>query len=80
MEDELQRQVGRRVRAHRHGLGISQARFGEQLGFSPAYVGIIERGEHNLGLQTVARLAGQLGLTTDDLLCSSALGQRASQG
>lgn len=68
MEGDLQRLVGRRLRAHRHGLGVSQEKLADDLGVHRTYVGILERGEHNLSLQTVERLAEQLGLEPRDLL------------
>ena len=57
MEGDLQRVVGRNLRARRQALGISQEAFAEVLGFHRTYVGGLERGERNLSLKKVERLA-----------------------
>lgn len=68
MEGDLQRALGRRVRAHRQNLGISQEMLAEHLGVHRTYVGSVERGERNLALQTVERLAEGLGVDPGALL------------
>jgi transcriptional regulator with XRE-family HTH domain len=68
MEGELQRQLGANLRSHRRRLGLSQEAFAEHLGIHRTYVGGLERGERNVTLRTVERLADQLGLSPDDLL------------
>lgn len=68
MEGDMQRELGRRVRAHRQALRLSQEKLAERVGKSRAYVGQIERGECNLSLRSVEWLAGELGLEPMDLL------------
>lgn len=58
MEGDLQRTVGRNLRAYRKARGLSQEAFAEQLGFHRTYMGGIERGERNLTLKSVERIAG----------------------
>lgn len=60
MEGKLQRSLGNNLRAYREARGISQERFAEMLGFHRTYLGGIERGERNLSLKSVERLAAQL--------------------
>jgi len=60
MEGDLQRNVGRNLRAHRERQGLSQEAFAEVLGVHRTYMGAIERGERNLTLQSVERIAKQL--------------------
>jgi transcriptional regulator with XRE-family HTH domain len=62
MEGDLQRIVGRNLRAYREARGLSQEAFAEQLGFHRTYVGGIERGERNLTLKNVERIAGLIEL------------------
>lgn len=57
MEGELQRLVGRNVRAIRQARGLSQEQFADAIGVHRTYVGGIERGERNLTLQSVEHLA-----------------------
>jgi transcriptional regulator with XRE-family HTH domain len=60
MEGDLQRTIGANLRAHRLGLGLSQEAFAELLGIHRTYMGGIERGERNLTLRTVERIAEQI--------------------
>ena len=68
MEGDLQRNVGRKVRKIRDGRGLSQEVFAEELGVHRTYLGGLERGERNLTLRTVERLADQLGVDALELL------------
>jgi transcriptional regulator with XRE-family HTH domain len=68
MEGDLQRALGANVRRHREALGVSQEAFGDLLGRHRTYVGAIERGERNLSLRTVERLAEALGVPARRLL------------
>jgi transcriptional regulator with XRE-family HTH domain len=68
MEGQLQQAVGRNVRRWRERRGLSQEALADQLGLHRTYVGGIERGERNLSLKSVERLAEQLGVRPLDLL------------
>jgi transcriptional regulator with XRE-family HTH domain len=60
MEGDLQRIFGRNLRAYRQARGLSQEAFAEILEVHRTYMGGVERGERNLTLQTVERLAKQI--------------------
>jgi transcriptional regulator with XRE-family HTH domain len=60
MEGDLQRNVGRNLRAYRLARGMSQETFAEVLGVHRTYMGSVERGERNLTLRSVERLAAQI--------------------
>lgn len=62
MEGDLQRTVGRNLRAVRLERGFSQEAFAVELGVHRTYMGAIERGERNLTLQSVERIAKRLDL------------------
>jgi transcriptional regulator with XRE-family HTH domain len=62
MEGDLQRTVGRNLRAHREDKGLSQEAFADELSVHRTYMGGIERGERNLTLKSLERIAGQLDL------------------
>lgn len=68
MEGELQRVVGENLRRHRLRLGLSQEAFAEKLGVHRTYMGGVERGERNLTLQTVEKLAETVNVPPLDLL------------
>jgi transcriptional regulator with XRE-family HTH domain len=61
-EGELQRTVGRNLRAYREAKGLSQESFADLLGYHRTYVGGLERGERNLTLKSVERIADRVGL------------------
>lgn len=60
--------LGDRVREERVRAGLSQEAFGEQLGVHRTYLAAIERGERNLTLLRLVRLADALGLDPGDLV------------
>jgi transcriptional regulator with XRE-family HTH domain len=60
MEGDLQHVVGANLRRLRREMGYSQESFGEHVGWHRTFVGAVERGERNLTLRTVERLAQQL--------------------
>jgi len=70
VEGDLQREVGRNLRRHREARGLSQEAFAaEVLGVHRTLAGAVERGERNLTLQTVERIAAQVGVDPAALLC-----------
>ena len=68
MEGDLQLVFGRNVRAHRDSLGYSQEAFADEIGVHRTYLGGIERGERNLTLRSVERIAEWLGVAPLELL------------
>lgn len=60
MEGDLQRILGQNLRAYREARGLSQEAFADVLGLHRTYVGGLERGERNLTLKSVERLAAQI--------------------
>ncbi len=62
MEGDLQRTVGHNLRAYRQAKGLSQEAFADVLEVHRTYMGGIERGERNLTLKSLERIAGRLDL------------------
>jgi transcriptional regulator with XRE-family HTH domain len=60
MEGDLQRTLGQNLRAYRLARGLSQEAFAEVLGVHRTYMGGVERGERNLTLKSVERIAERL--------------------
>lgn len=60
MEGDLQRNLGHNLRAYRQARGLSQEAFAEVLGVHRTYMGAVERGERNLTLRSVERIAARL--------------------
>jgi transcriptional regulator with XRE-family HTH domain len=68
MEGDLQRAVGRNLRAYRLDRGLSQEAFADVLGVHRTYMGGLERGERNLTLKSLERIAERLQLAPLELL------------
>lgn len=54
------RQLGERIRAHRHALGISQEALADRSGLHWTFVGQVERGQRNLNLHNLLKFAAGL--------------------
>lgn len=68
MEGDLQRTVGRNLRAYRSARGLSQEVFADVLGVHRTYMGGLEGGERNLTLRSLERIAERLDVPPLDLL------------
>jgi transcriptional regulator with XRE-family HTH domain len=53
-------EFGLRVRRLRELAGLSQERFADKVGLHRTYVGSVERGERNVALRNIVRLAEAL--------------------
>lgn len=60
MEGDLQRTLGANLRKYRHAQGVSQEALADTLGYHRTYLGALERGERNLTLRSVERIAAKL--------------------
>ena len=65
---DLQKAVGRNLRAYRMERGLSQEAFAEVLGVHRTYMGGVERGERNLTLKSVERMAEKLEMEALELM------------
>lgn len=66
-DKEYLRAFGQHIQELRKELGISQAELAFRIGFHRTYVGMIERGERNITLSNLLRLAKGLNKTVKDL-------------
>jgi transcriptional regulator with XRE-family HTH domain len=60
--------LGKRIRELRSKNGFSQESFADHCGLHRTYMGGIERGEHNLTIETLMTVAKGLEITMSDLL------------
>lgn len=58
---------GKAVRKHREAAGMSQERLADLAGIHRTYIGDVERGERNVGLVNIQRIASALGIKVSDL-------------
>lgn len=74
MEDSSPRAlVGMAVRTQRKARGLSQERLAFECGLHRTYIGSVERGERNLSLDNIIRIANALGIKPSDLLRKAGL-------
>jgi len=59
-QGDILKRFGERVRELRLKTGLSQEAFADKCGLDRTYVGGIERGERNLSLKNIARVAAAL--------------------
>ena len=63
-----QRKVGTAIRALRNGAGLSLEKLAEVADLHPVYLGRVERGEENISLASLWRLANALNVRVRDLV------------
>ena len=67
MSDDILKKFGERVRTLRQAQGHSQESFAGECGLDRTYLGGIERGERNLALRNIQRVADSLGMSISEL-------------
>ncbi len=67
----LRQQFGERIRVLRKSRKWTQEDLGERAGLHYTYVGQVERGEPNLSIDNIEKLASGLGVTPADLFAFS---------
>ncbi len=65
---KLRRVLGRVIRGRRAFLGFSQEGFADKVGIHRTYMGAIERGERNMTLSNLVKLADAFGISPSQLL------------
>jgi len=66
MED-IRARFGKAVRQRRHKLGVSQEAFADLCGLDRTYLGGIERGERNVALVNIEKIARALKISLNEL-------------
>lgn len=64
---------GRSIREARKERGISQEELAHRSGVDRSYMSSIERGEQNVGLMSMSRVAAALGVTLSELVLNARL-------
>lgn len=67
-ETKLLKQLGNNIRAERQKIGLSQEALADKADLDRSYVGGVERGERNVSLINIVRLARALGVAPGHLL------------
>jgi len=64
---EINKMVGLNIKKYREKKDLSQERLAFEADLHRAYIGQIERGEKNIGLQNLEKIAKALGIRISDL-------------
>ena len=65
---QINAEIGRRIQISREDAGLTQEQLAEQLGLSPQFISIIERGSAGASLETIVKLCGVLDVSSDWIL------------
>jgi len=72
-------ELGRVIRAHRKRAGLTQEQLAERAGLHRNYVGLVERGERNVTVDVLARIAAGLGVPLSRLVADAEAGTEAGE-
>ena len=64
---EAQKKLGKRVAGLRRKQGFSQEGFAHECGFHRSYMGAVERGEKNITIQQLTKIAKALKISVSEL-------------
>lgn len=65
--DDIRVRFGKALRQRRHKLGVSQEEFADMCELDRTYVGGIERGERNVALVNIEKIARALKISLPEL-------------
>ena len=69
--------IGRRIKAARVSLDMTQERLAEKVNLSPSHLSNIETGTTKVSLSTIVKLANALHVSVDSLLADSVVQSKA---
>lgn len=61
-------QVGERIVKIRKDRRLSQAQFGQMIGISGQYIGMVEKGAHGLSVESIVKICDATGFSADYIL------------
>lgn len=67
MTDALRTELGARIRELRKAVGLTQEKLGEKADLNYKFIGELERGQVNVSLDSLVRIAEALGVKIEDL-------------
>lgn len=67
MSQTMRKKFGKRIRELRLEKGWSQEQFADEVGVHRTYIGAVERGEQNIALDNIERVAKRLGISIEEL-------------
>lgn len=77
MKDEINEKVGFNIRLIREKRGLSQEKLAVLAGLHRVYIGQVERGEKNIGLKNLEKIANALNVNIRFLVDTSRIDRKA---
>jgi transcriptional regulator with XRE-family HTH domain len=77
MPERIHKLLGAKIRDIRKAKGLSQEQLGELAGFHYSYIGGIERGEKNISLSNIQKVADALDIDISELFSYSRIVNKA---
>ncbi|CAM2065738.1 Helix-turn-helix transcriptional regulator [Sulfidibacter corallicola] len=71
--EQAQARLGAVIRKERERLDLSQEALADQVGLHRTYIGSVERGERNISLANIIKIANALKLSAADLVKKAGL-------
>jgi transcriptional regulator with XRE-family HTH domain len=70
---KIRKLFGDAIRSERQKLGLSQEELAFRCGLHRTYIGSVERGERNISLENIVKIAETCGISTSTLLRNAEL-------
>ena len=58
--NQIDQQIGHKIKSKRRNLGITQADFSKKLSISPTYLNLMENGKRKIDLDLLLKIANEL--------------------
>ena len=68
MKTKVQEQLGYNIRKARLKSGVSQEELAAKVGIHRTYIGSVERGERNIGIMNIVKIAAALNIAVSELV------------
>lgn len=65
----MEKAIGKRVQELRKKRGVTQEKLAEVINVSPHYLSAMERGLHNIKLETLVKILNYLDCSADEVFC-----------
>jgi transcriptional regulator with XRE-family HTH domain len=79
MKTTLKKRFGKRIRQLRESMGLTQEQLASKVGMDYKYLGSVERGERNITIDNIQRIAEAFGVETYQLFCFSLEGLKPQE-